>query len=214
MKKFLLTLVLSFVWFIWYSSADTILFSWGYNCIASECEDRVVDFVIPDEIEEGTEICFELEFDTTHTFAYSYNFSDLYSWDTYEWSWSFDVNVCTDSWYYQNNYWYDFWGVDPWDSNLFKSSLFVYIPTSDSWWWWDNWWTWDNNWWTWVIWWILEWWTSQLFPVINSIKLVILEFIPLIIYVGLWILWSVIWFVAIKWLIAWIRARIYWGFRR
>lgn len=75
-------------------------------------------------------------------------------------------------------------------------------------WWWlvDS--TTNNNWWS-----ILEWWTANFTPVITGLTNSINEFIPYVVYIGLWVLSVLIWFVAIKRLINWIRAKIFSSFK-
>ena len=55
---------------------------------------------------------------------------------------------------------------------------------------------------------ILSGWTTQLEPIISSLSSTLTEFIPYVVYVGLGILGAVIWFVAIKWLMNWTRAKV------
>lgn len=73
--------------------------------------------------------------------------------------------------------------------------------------WSDNPWGWNND--SWFVSWIL----ASLWWIILSLSSVISEFIPYVIYIWIWILSAIIWFVAIKWLINWIRRKTYWSFR-
>ena len=50
--------------------------------------------------------------------------------------------------------------------------------------------------------------TTALEPIITSLGSTLTEFIPYVVYVGLWVLGAVIWFVAIKWLMNWTRAKV------
>ena len=50
--------------------------------------------------------------------------------------------------------------------------------------------------------------TASLEPIITSLTTTLTEFIPYVVYVGLWVLGAVIWFVAIKWLMNWTRAKV------
>lgn len=59
---------------------------------------------------------------------------------------------------------------------------------------------------------LLIWWVSALNPIISSLQNTFLEFIPYIVYIWLWILGAVIWFFAIRWLVNWVRAKVYWTF--
>lgn len=55
---------------------------------------------------------------------------------------------------------------------------------------------------------ILSGWTTALEPIITSLTSTITEFIPYVVYVGLGVLGAIIWFVAIKWLMNWTRAKV------
>lgn len=65
---------------------------------------------------------------------------------------------------------------------------------------------------------ILSWWTTALEPIVTSLSDTLTEFIPYVVYIGLGVLGAVIWFVAIKWLMNWTRAKVLgtfsWGRRR
>lgn len=50
--------------------------------------------------------------------------------------------------------------------------------------------------------------TWALAPIITSLSSTLSEFIPYVVYVGLGVLGAVIWFVAIKWLMNWTRAKV------
>ena len=50
--------------------------------------------------------------------------------------------------------------------------------------------------------------TAALQPIITSLSSTLTEFIPYVVYVGLGVLGAVIWFVAIKWLMNWTRAKV------
>lgn len=50
--------------------------------------------------------------------------------------------------------------------------------------------------------------TASLEPIMTSLSETLTEFIPYVVYVGLWVLGAVIWFVAIKWLMNWTRAKV------
>ena len=54
--------------------------------------------------------------------------------------------------------------------------------------------------------------STQLSPVISWLSDSISEFIPYVVYVGLWVLGAVIWFVSIKWLINRVRRQSFWVF--
>lgn len=54
--------------------------------------------------------------------------------------------------------------------------------------------------------------TTALQPIITSLGDTLTEFIPYVVYVWLGVLGAVIWFVAIKWLMNWTRAKVLWTF--
>lgn len=96
-----------------------------------------------------------------------------------------ETESCNDNWDYlesDNDYW---------------QCYAEYLP------WWDNTW-WDDTWWD-NTWWELIW---QLSPVITWLSSAVVEIIPYIVYIWLWVLGAILWFVAIKWLINWIRSKI------
>lgn len=51
--------------------------------------------------------------------------------------------------------------------------------------------------------------TTALQPALDGLKAVMAEFIPYVAYIGLWIIVAVLWFVAIRWLVNWVRAKIF-----
>ena len=55
---------------------------------------------------------------------------------------------------------------------------------------------------------ILSGWTTAREPIITSLSSTLTEFIPYVVYVWLGVLGAVIWFVAIKWLMNWTRAKV------
>jgi len=59
---------------------------------------------------------------------------------------------------------------------------------------------------------ILSGWTAALQPIITSLGDTLTEFIPYVVYVWLGVLGAIIWFVAIKWLMNWTRAKVLWTF--
>ena len=59
---------------------------------------------------------------------------------------------------------------------------------------------------------ILSWWTTSLSWIIAWLDSTITEFIPYLVYLGLWIITVIIWFVAIRWLVNRTQAKIRWTF--
>lgn len=85
-------------------------------------------------------------------------------------------------------------------------------------------WTYNINWWPWnscnsfsiTIWssWENSWtllpnWTDDLKWIVDGLKSTMAEFVPYIVYIGLWIIVAILWFVAIRWLVNWVRAKIF-----
>lgn len=54
--------------------------------------------------------------------------------------------------------------------------------------------------------------TTAFDEIIGSLESTMAEFIPYVVYVWLGVLGAVIWFVAIKWLMNWTRAKVLWTF--
>lgn len=54
--------------------------------------------------------------------------------------------------------------------------------------------------------------TADLDQVIDWLEWVMSEFIPYVAYVGLWIIVAVLGFVAIRWLVNWVRAKVFSAF--
>lgn len=54
--------------------------------------------------------------------------------------------------------------------------------------------------------------TADLDQVIDWLEWVMSEFIPYVAYVGLWIIVAVLWFVAIRWLVNWVRSKVFSAF--
>ena len=54
--------------------------------------------------------------------------------------------------------------------------------------------------------------TAALEPALDGLKAVMAEFIPYVAYIGLWIIVAVLGFVAIRWLVNWVRAKVFSSF--
>ena len=59
---------------------------------------------------------------------------------------------------------------------------------------------------------LISWWTAQFSSIITSLWNAVSEFIPYVAYIWIGLLGAIIWFVAIKRLINWVRAKIFWTF--
>lgn len=77
------------------------------------------------------------------------------------------------------------------------SSFTIIVRDSE---WWDNSWS------------LLPWGESDLSWIITWLNSTITEFIPYLVYLGLWIITVIIWFVAVRWLINRTQAKIRWTF--
>lgn len=56
---------------------------------------------------------------------------------------------------------------------------------------------------------VLSWWTAQFDAALNGLQAVMTEFVPYVVYIGLWIIVAVLGFVAVRWLVNWVRAKIF-----
>lgn len=124
-------------------------------------------------------------------------------WDVCEINYDHDIFSIWAEWYCSLSAWtYNlFW----WWESAFSS---VFISFSDSWTWDNSWWdnSWDNSWS------LLPWGESDLSWIISWLSNTINEFIPYLVYLGLWIITVIIWFVAVRWLINRTQAKIRWTF--
>ena len=94
------------------------------------------------------------------------------------------------------------WPDESVDKNISWKLYFSATPIT----YWDNSW-WDNSWGS-----LLPWWESDLSWIITWLNSTINEFIPYLVYLGLWIITVIIWFVAIRWLVNRTQAKIRWTF--
>lgn len=83
-------------------------------------------------------------------------------------------------------------------SPIFSSFVFKWISDNNA--WWDNSWS------------LLPWGESDLSWIISWLSDTINEFIPYLVYLGLWIITALIWFVAIRWLINRTSSKVRWTF--
>ena len=92
---------------------------------------------------------------------------------------------------------------------LFDEIVFSFYWDGSSWggdnWWGDNWWgdTWGS---------LIASWVAVFSPVINWLNDSFGEFLPYIVYIAFGVLGAVIWFVAIRWLINRLRAKVFGSF--
>lgn len=186
MKKYLLSLLIVWLSFIWFSSAVNVSWNW------SSYSPNLVHFnwwwIFRENFSCNEELncCMLNVLDSSNSFVCQ-------------------VSYCNDEW--------DFFGCDvelEWDYYLIYDPIhdfnwpftLISISSATSVWWWNEWW---NDWWdSELIW--------QLSPVITWLENSINEFIPYVVYIWLGVLGVIIWFVAIKWLINWVRRQSFWVF--
>lgn len=56
---------------------------------------------------------------------------------------------------------------------------------------------------------LLSWGTATLDQALDGLEWVMTEFIPYVVHIGLWIIVATLGFVAIRWLVNWVRAKIF-----
>lgn len=109
-------------------------------------------------------------------------------------------NITSDNFCITNDtYYYDtyFYTSIPNFNIIYSKSPITYISTPE---WWIDW---DSSW-T-----LLPNWTDDLKWIVDGLKSTMAEFVPYIVYIGLWIIVAILWFVAIRWLVNWVRAKIF-----
>lgn len=194
MKKYLLTLALSIFWFISFSNADDILVAkWSLGYEPSQIyfldwwslSTSFVDVSnVNCNLRKTCSIIFT-QWDKVSKLEFNQSTSELY---LSEWDW-----VVFDEWYVELSCWSVCFNY------LTLSSSIISLSS-----WWDSWsWTWDS---------LLPWWESDLSWIITWLNSTIIEFIPYLVYLGLWIITVIIWFVAIRWLVNRTQAKIRWTF--
>lgn len=208
MKKYLFTALLWLFWLVSFASAETITFNfsqsdWVYNPISyinsSEVQLTLDYYDCLSDVGWGWSSC---------GFAFVDNNNFNYIWNVYYKEWrlyfnddlvynSEDIVFTLPAWDYgirsRQGYWFS--------TITFDVSS---VSGGDEWTWWDSWnWTW---------WGLLPWWESDLSWIITWLNSTITEFIPYLVYLGLWIITVVIWFVAIRWLVNRTQAKIRWTF--
>ena len=193
--KIFLSLFVSLIWFIGFSSASYTFTSsesdWFYFYSPS-------DFTLSDDLEVSV-LDYSCSFNTCQLKLDWSEYDEnrmmpeciiTYSnWNiSLDWTCNFSAQTIETS---NPNY----------DSSAF-SSITIWDSSENVWWWTD-----DNSSG------IISWWVSAFTPIISSVSSIISEFIPYVVYIGLGILGVIIWFVAIKRLINWIRAKIFSSFK-
>lgn len=193
MKKFLLTLTLSVIWFIGFSSAFTITNNgWIYTPSVINFSESITipefnfDEYFPSySCTDSNDCCIAFSNGVQNCEIYKDKWLASY-WDCSDLIWNYQVVSCSYITY--------FWTFD---------SLDVGIPgvSSVS----EN--NWNNNW-SGTISQILPNWFSDLSPAISWIYDVIHQLLPYVVYIWIGVLISVLWFYAIKWLMSFMSWKI------
>jgi len=190
MKKYLLTFILSIIWFIGFSNADfTFVGYWEWF----DSSYTPSDVIFSDLDLDSSKVSFECP--NWNCFLWFMTDSTLCRLNYNNWTLTiddFDTDGCTDmNW--------EYWVTSDSEFNVF-SSLTVCPNGCSS----DEWaWTWST---------LLPNWESDLSWIISWLNSTITEFIPYLVYLGLWIITVIIWFVAIRWLVNRTQAKIRWTF--
>lgn len=97
--------------------------------------------------------------------------------------------------------WYELsaWTYSVYSDDMTFNSVSFSVGSSSVWW--------DDSWWS-----LLPNWESDLSWIISWLSDTINEFIPYLVYLGLWIITALIWFVAIRWLINRTSSKVRWTF--
>lgn len=174
MKKYLLTLLVVWISFIWFSNA---------NIITTSCN----GYRSPCSINDYT---YKIWNDVYSCFRVSDNIEKV-------------VLTSTCNGFFDYSFWDDWhWNESCLDSFTFTNKSVVCVNSDD--------WTFSFNF---VAKPLVSWGSSNFTPVLTSISSSISEFIPYIVYIGLWILGALIWFYAIRWFINWLRKKIFSSFK-
>jgi len=179
MKKYLLSFILSIIWFVWFSNAVSISCNWNSN--ETSCSPYWYDspYVADEEITvklTSVWTCYDENLISIDTPNSVYWYSDLLNWITVNWWESVSFFYYTSS--------------EETQSCQFNVSF------------WN-----DSEWWD-LAWWILPDWDLTFSSLLSSLWSTLWEVIYYVVYIWLWILSCIIWFVAIKWLISWIWKKI------
>lgn len=179
-KYFIFWLLVTVFSFINFSSADNFSqCKWDWNCLSCMCT-QIFNECSNEEIECETNLQEDIDNCISECTDDDCSYCEQdFSMCSLGCNESFtDCNVDPDSYLNNEN---DYW-----------QCYAEYLP------WWDDLW-WDNTWWE-LIW--------QLSPVITWLSSAVVEIIPYIVYIWLWVLGAILWFVAIKLLINWIRSKV------
>lgn len=205
MKKYLLTALLWVFAFIGFASADTV---WNFSSSSSICQKSSSDLFGDNIFFDELVVCEgEIDLDSNIYFCISTDnvpyTQTLITSETH-----IDVeNYCFSSPMYDGWGWGNMVYSDENPSNAidwyfyFSNSPITYSSSSA---WWNS----SNSSNTPL----LSGWISQLTPVVTGIKWVVVEFIPYVVYISIWILLATLWFIVVKRLMNWMSRKITWTF--
>lgn len=201
MKKYLLTALLWVFAFIGFASADSV---WNFSSSTNICQKSSSDLFGDNIFFDELVVCEgEIDLDSNIYFCISTDnvpyTQTLITSETH-----IDVeNYCFSSPMYDGWGWGNMVYSDENPSNAidwyfyFSNSPITYSSSSA---WWDS----SSSVWT-----LLPNGKDDLTPILNWFKGTMLEFIPYIAYIWLWIIVATLWFIAIRWLVNWVRAKIF-----
>ena len=203
MKKYLLTALLWVFAFVGFTNA-----TWQSDCEISQCSFTVdwdwwYQYKISTNVPDNVNLRF------------NYSPTNLYVWPS-DWSISCSDWLCSVDWLYDfNNFlWFSFYSDDEYTEEYSSTVSFlncVYVSDECTLTWvensggWSSAWSSSNTP-------LLSGWISQLTPVVTGIKSVVVEFIPYVVYVSIWILLATLGFIVIKRLMNWMSKKITWTF--
>ena len=196
MKKIILSLFLSIIWFVGFSSAENIVIN-ANNLPTSLMLDQSInnyDFVFDWVSNVYWNSCAVSVKSVEWYDVCQYNINSDNSTST-----TCDTYSPESAYYPSVNgpfkfVWFGWWCL----SYNPDWSLVLSLP----WQWWNTWWW--NEWWNW--WNIVPDWS--IFAVISGVFSVFTELIPYIVYLWIWILIFTVWFYAIRWLVNWVSNKI------
>lgn len=210
MKKYILAWLLSIIWFIGFSNAST------YNNETFSCDDN--NWYEDEEIwGYYNSVCWPYQaYINSNICDWSLQVVDYDIYNEDEWWAGFYIYDSDQTNSIQAVFYNDWWEVScdwtfDYDDWYFESYNIKSITFTSDWWFgvieensWNT--PWD------VVWTLLPWWKDALSWAVSWVSSTVNEFIPLVVYIWIWILSAIIWFVAIKWLINRIRSKSLWTF--
>lgn len=203
LKILLLWWIFTLLWLFNFSNASNITFNgvdrtyspstvtFNSDFIASDFDSFCyIDYIENIEDHDQEDCLIELLNNDDHNIQFWYS-----KWIECE-NWECSIVV------YDDFFWLD---IPSWtysvltDWDIAFSSFTLYDVPIDLWWneWWNEWW---ND--------FILGWYSALTPAIDSLKGTVYQIIPFVVYISIWLLLSIIWFYAIRWLVNWLWIKI------